>query len=63
MFLSLQNGLLHQFPTFKGDVTRDDSQQPLLAQHSVATLEQCCKYSKQCSNNVVPKIAVANRLL
>ena len=39
MFLSLQNGLLDQFPTFKGDVTRDDTQQPFLAQHSVATLE------------------------
>ena len=23
-----------------------------LAQHSVAILEQCCNYSKQCRNNV-----------
>ena len=36
----------------KGDVTRDDSQRRVLAQHSVATLEQCCSYSKQCRNNV-----------
>ena len=35
-----------------GDVTRDDSQQRFLAQHSVAMLEQCCKDSKQCCNNV-----------
>ena len=34
-----------------GDVTRDDSQQRFLAQHSVAMLEQCCKDSKQCRNN------------
>ena len=38
---------------FKGDVTRDDSQRRFLAQHSVATSEQCCNYSKQCRNNVV----------
>ena len=36
----------------KGDVTRDDSQRQLLAQHSVAMLEQCCNHSKQCYNNV-----------
>ena len=35
-----------------GDVTRDDAQQRFLAQHSVAMLEQCCKDSKQCCNNV-----------
>ena len=27
---------------FKDDVTRDDSQRQFLAQHSVATLLQCC---------------------
>ena len=36
----------------KGNVTRDDSQRRLLAQHSVAMLEQCCNHSKQCCNNV-----------
>ena len=36
----------------KGDVTRDDSQRRFLAQHSVAMLEQCCNYSKQCRNNI-----------
>ena len=36
----------------KSDVTRDDSQRRFLAQHSVAMLEQCCNYSKQCRNNV-----------
>ena len=36
----------------KGDVTRDDSQRRFLEQHSVATLEQCWNYSKQCRNNV-----------
>ena len=34
------------------DVTRDDSQRRFLAQHSVAMLEQCCNYSKQCRDNV-----------
>ena len=46
----------------EGDVTRDDSQRRLLAQHIVAMLEQCCNYSKQCRNNVALKIVVANRL-
>ena len=36
----------------KGDVTRDDLQRPFLAQHSIAMLEQCFNYSKQCRNNV-----------
>ena len=52
---------------FKGDVTRDYSQRRFLAQHSVAMLEQCCNYSKQCRNNVqryvALKIVVANRLV
>ena len=43
----------------KGDVTWDDSQPRLLAQHIVAMLEQCCNYSKQCCNNVALKIVVA----
>ena len=33
-------------------VTRDDSQRRFLTQHSVAILEQCYNYSKQCRNNV-----------
>ena len=36
----------------KGDVTRDDSQRRFLVQHGVVMLEQCCKYSEQCRNNV-----------
>ena len=36
----------------KGDVTRDDSQRRFLVQQSVAMLEQCSNYSKQCRNNV-----------
>ena len=35
----------------KGDVTRDDSHRRLLAQHSVAMLEQYFNYSKPCRNN------------
>ena len=31
------------------------------AQHSVAMLEQCCKYSKQCRNNVEMMCCVKNR--
>ena len=45
----------------KGDVTRDDLQRPFLAQHSVAMLEQCCNYSKQCRNNVTTLCCDKNR--
>ena len=34
------------------NITRDDFQQQFLAEHSIAMLEQCCSYSKQCCNNV-----------
>ena len=37
----------------KGDVTRDDLQRRLLAQHRVPILEQYCSHSKQFNNNVV----------
>ena len=43
------------------DVTRYDSQQRFLAQHSVAMLEQCCKYSKQYRNNVATLCCAKNR--
>lgn len=46
----LQSGALSA--CYRGDDTRDDSRRRLLAQHIVATLEQCWIYSKQCSNNV-----------
>ena len=45
----------------KGDVTRDDSQQRFLAQHSVAMLEQLCNYSKQYRNNVATLFCAKNR--
>ena len=45
----------------KGDVTRGDSQRRFLAQHSVAMLEQCCNYSKQCGSNVA-KLCCAKNL-
>ena len=45
----------------KGDVTRDDSQRRFLAQHRVATLEQCCNHSKQCRNNVATLCCAKNR--
>ena len=45
----------------KGDVTRDDLQRPFLAQHSIAMLEQCCNYSKQCRNNVTTLCCDKNR--
>ena len=45
----------------KGDVTRDYSQRRFLAQHSVAMLEQCCNYSKQCRNNVATLCCAKNR--
>ena len=47
----------------KGDVTRYDSRRRFLAQHSVAMLEQCCNYSRQCRRCVALKIIVANRLV
>ena len=37
----------------KGVVIQDDSQRRFLLQHSVAMLEQCCAYSKQCCNAVL----------
>ena len=37
------------------DVTRNDLQRRFLAEHSVAMLEQCCSYSKQCCNVVMRK--------
>ena len=46
---------------FKGDVTRDDAQRRFLTQHSVATLEQCCNYWKQCCNNVATLCCAKNR--
>ena len=46
----------------KGDVTRYDSQRRFLTQHSVVMLEQCCKYSKQCRNNVATLCCAKNRL-
>ena len=45
----------------KGDVTRDDLQRQFLAQHSVAMLDQCCNYSKQCRNNVARLCCAKNR--
>ena len=47
--------------TYKGDVTRNDSQRPFLAQHSVAMLEQCWKHLKQCRNNVATPCCAKNR--
>ena len=41
----------------KGDVT----QRPFLAQHTVAMLEQCCNYSKQCRNTVATLCCAKNR--
>ena len=61
IFMSLQDGLLDQFPTFKGDITQDDSKRLFLAQHSVATLKQYCKHSKQCPNNVAMLCCAKNR--
>ena len=43
----------------KGDVTRGDSQRRVLAQHSVAMLEQCCNHSKQYRNNIMLQRCVA----
>ena len=46
--------MLHPFArSFKGDVTRGDSQRRFLAQHSLAMLEQCWNHSKQCCNAVL----------
>ena len=51
----------------KGDVTRDDSQQRFLAQHSItALLPHCFECLQHCSNIVscvALKIVVANRLV
>ena len=47
MYKTIIDSIAH----LKGEVTRDDSQRRFLVQHSVAMLEQCCKYSKKCRNN------------
>ena len=44
----------------KGDVTPDDSTERFLAQHIVAMLEQCCKHSKQCRNNIAKLCCAKN---
>ena len=44
-----------------GDVTLDDSQRRFSRKHSVAMLEQCCNYSKQCRNNVATLCCAKNR--
>ena len=46
----------------KGDVTRDDSKRRFLAQRTVAMLEQCCNYSKQCRNNVATLCCASSRV-
>ena len=43
------------------DVTRDDLQRRFSAQHSVAMLEQCWNYSKQCRINVATLHYAKNR--
>ena len=45
---------------YKGDVTRNDLQRWYLVQHSVALLEQCCNYAKQCRNNVATLCCAQN---
>ena len=45
----------------KGNVTRDDLQRRFLAQHIVVTLEQCCKHSKQCRNQIATLGCTKNR--
>ena len=42
-------------------MTRDDSQRRVLAQHSLAMLEQCCNNSKQRRNNVATFCCAKNR--
>ena len=45
----------------KGDITRDDSQGRLFAQHSYAMLAQCCNHLNQCRNNVATLCFAKNR--
>ena len=49
--------------TTKGDVTWNDSQQQLLAQHSIAMLEQCCNYSQQSATMLQCCIELIHSLL
>ena len=52
---SIRNPVLDDLLKLR-DVARGDSQRRFLAQHSVAMLEQCCNYSKQCRNNVATRV-------
>ena len=50
---TLKESIQLHYLASQDDVTRDDSQRRLLAQHVVAMSEQCCNYLKQYCNNVV----------
>ena len=52
LFIQYPDEKIYVSKQSKGDVTRDDSKRRILAQHSIAMLEQCCNHSKQCRNNV-----------
>ena len=53
-----KNGYVWTGP--QGDVTPGNSQRRFLTQHSVAMLEQCWNYSKQCRNNIAKLCCAKN---
>ena len=48
-------------PRLRVQTQRDDSQRRFLSQHSVAMLEQCWNYSKQCRTNAATLCSAKNR--
>ena len=61
LFIQYPDEKIYVSKQSKGDVTGDESKRRILAQHSIATLKQCCNHSKQCSNNVATLCCAKNR--
>ena len=58
LFIQYPDEKIYVSKQSKGDVTRDDSKRRILAQHSIAMLEQCCNHafetmSQQCCDAVL----------
>ena len=61
LFIQYPDEKIYVSKQSKGDVTCDDSKRRILAQHSVAMLQQFCTHSKRCRNNVATLCCAKNR--
>ena len=62
LFIQYPDEKIYVSKQSKGDVARDDSKRRILAQQSIAMLEQCCNHSKQCRNNVATLFCESSRV-